>query len=199
GATCYVALEPCCHHGRPPPCTEALIESGVARVVAAMQDPYPRVSGGGAAALRSAGIRVDLGLLEADARRLNEAYLKYVTQSLPFVTLKMAMTMDGKIATTQGDSRWVTGDSARRAVHRWRSEATAVLVGIGTVPAGAPRLPAALPGGRNPTRVRVDAGAKPPINSHMGGTLRAVPTMVAASEGAPFDRCPGLESAGAVV
>src|SRR4051812_11209153 len=171
-ATCYVTLEPCCYHGRTPPCTDALIEAGVARVVAAMQDPFPRVAGGGAAALRGAGIRVDVGLLEVEARRLNEAYLKYVTQGLPFVTLKMAMTLDGKIATARGDSRWVTGEAARRAVHRWRAEVSAVMVGIGTVLADDPQLTARLPGARNPTRVLVDARAELPINSHIGRTLR---------------------------
>jgi diaminohydroxyphosphoribosylaminopyrimidine deaminase/5-amino-6-(5-phosphoribosylamino)uracil reductase len=199
GATCYVTLEPCCHHGRTPPCTDALIEAGIARVVAAMLDPFPRVAGGGAAALRAAGIPVEAGLLETEARRLNQAYLKYVTQGLPFVTLKMAMTLDGKIATAAGDSRWVTGEAARRAVHRWRSEVQAIMVGIGTVLADDPQLTARLPGGRNPTRVLVDARAELSLNSHIGRTLQRVPTIVAAAESAPVDRRAVLEAAGAVV
>jgi diaminohydroxyphosphoribosylaminopyrimidine deaminase/5-amino-6-(5-phosphoribosylamino)uracil reductase len=199
GATCYVTLEPCCHHGRTPPCSDALITAGVARVVAAMQDPFPRVAGGGAAALRAAGIPVDVGLLETEARRLNAAYLKYVTQGLPFVTLKMAMTLDGKIATASGDSRWVTGEAARRAVHRWRSETRAVMVGIGTARADDPQLTARLRGARNPTRVLVDARAELPLNSHIGRTLDTVATIVAAGESAPADRCAELAAAGAAV
>jgi diaminohydroxyphosphoribosylaminopyrimidine deaminase/5-amino-6-(5-phosphoribosylamino)uracil reductase len=199
GATCYVNLEPCCHFGRTPPCTRALIEAGVARVVAAMADPFPRVAGGGLEELRDAGIMVEVGVLETEARRLNEVYLKYVTQGLPFVTLKMAMTLDGKIATTTGDSRWVTGEEARRAVHRWRSENAAVMVGIGTALADDPLLTARVPRARNPTRVVVDARAELPLNSQIGLTLRAVPTLVAVSVSAPADRCQSLETAGARV
>jgi diaminohydroxyphosphoribosylaminopyrimidine deaminase/5-amino-6-(5-phosphoribosylamino)uracil reductase len=199
GATCYVTLEPCCHHGRTPPCTDALIAAGVCRVVAAMQDPFPKVAGGGAAALRSTGIPVEIGLLEAEARRLNRAYLKYVTQGLPYVTLKMAMTLDGKIATAEGDSRWVTGETARRAVHRWRSRSSAVMVGIGTVRADDPQLTAREPIGRNPTRVVVDARAELPLNSHLGRTLREPPTLVAVMETAPAARTEALEAAGALL
>jgi diaminohydroxyphosphoribosylaminopyrimidine deaminase/5-amino-6-(5-phosphoribosylamino)uracil reductase len=199
GATCYVTLEPCCHFGRTPPCADALIAAGVTRVVAAMMDPFPQVAGGGAAALRRAGIEVEVGLLEPEARRLNEAYLKYVTRGLPFVTLKMAMTMDGKIATAGGDSRWVTGEVARKAVHRWRAQSQAVMIGIGTARADDPQLTARLRGARQPTRIVVDARAELPLNSQIGRTLRDLPTIVAASVAAPADRCRALEAAGAVV
>jgi diaminohydroxyphosphoribosylaminopyrimidine deaminase/5-amino-6-(5-phosphoribosylamino)uracil reductase len=198
-ATCYVSLEPCCHYGRTPPCTGALIEAGVSRVVAAMADPFPRVAGGGLAELQAAGIAVDVGVLEKEARRLNEAYLKYVTRRLPFVTLKMAMTLDGKIATATGDSRWVTGEAARRAVHRWRSEHAAVMIGIGTALADDPLLTARIPRGRNPTRVVVDARAELPLNSQIGQTLHDVPTLLAVSVAAAADRCQSWEKAGARV
>ena len=199
GATCYVTLEPCCHFGRTPPCTRALIEAGVSRVVAAMADPFPRVSGGGVAELKRAGLSVEVGLLEPEARRLNAAYLKYVTQGLPYVTLKMAMTLDGKIASVTGDSQWITGERARKAVHRWRSRSRAVMVGIGTALADDPQLTARLPGARNPTRVVVDARAELPLNSHIGRTLQAVPTIVAASVAAPAIRREALAAAGAHV
>jgi diaminohydroxyphosphoribosylaminopyrimidine deaminase/5-amino-6-(5-phosphoribosylamino)uracil reductase len=178
---------------------DALIAAGVSRVVAAMLDPYPRVAGEGAEALRRAGIAVEVGLLEPEARRLNEAFLKYVTRGLPFVTLKMAMTLDGKIATAGGDSRWVTGEIARQAVHRWRSESLAVMIGIGTARADDPQLTARRRGARQPTRVVVDARAELPLNSQIGRTLRDVPTVVAATVAAPADRCHALEAAGALV
>jgi diaminohydroxyphosphoribosylaminopyrimidine deaminase / 5-amino-6-(5-phosphoribosylamino)uracil reductase len=199
GATCYVTLEPCCHSGRTPPCTRALIEAGVSRVVAAMPDPFPQVSGGGVEELKRAGIPVEIGLLELEARRLNAAYLKYVTQGLPYVTLKMAMTLDGKIASATGDSRWVTGEAARRAVHRWRGQSRAVLVGIGTALADDPLLTARLPGARSPTRVLVDARAELPINSNIGRTLREVRTIVAVTAAASSERTEALTAAGACV
>jgi diaminohydroxyphosphoribosylaminopyrimidine deaminase/5-amino-6-(5-phosphoribosylamino)uracil reductase len=199
GAACYVTLEPCCHHGRTPPCTDALIAAGIVRVVAAMTDPNPRVAGGGAAALRRAGIQVEIGLMETQARRLNEAFVKYVTRKLPFVTLKMAMTLDGKIATAGGDSRWVTGEVARKAVHRWRSESLAIMVGIGTVLTDDPLLTARFPGARQPARVVVDARAELPLNSQIGRTLRQVSTLIAVTPAAPPERRSALEEAGAVL
>jgi diaminohydroxyphosphoribosylaminopyrimidine deaminase/5-amino-6-(5-phosphoribosylamino)uracil reductase len=173
--------------------------AGIARVVAAMRDPFPKVAGGGIAALQAAGLEVTVGTLEAAARRLNEAYLKAVTRGLPFVTLKAAMTLDGKIATVTGHSRWVTGEAARRHVHRMRNQNDAILVGIGTVRADDPLLTARLPGARDPVRVIVDARAELPLNSQIGQTLGTVRTIVASSAGAPAERREALASAGAEV
>jgi diaminohydroxyphosphoribosylaminopyrimidine deaminase/5-amino-6-(5-phosphoribosylamino)uracil reductase len=168
GATAYVTLEPCCHWGRTPPCTRALIASGVARVVAATLDANPRVEGKGVEALRAAGIVVTVGVLESQARRLNEGFLHYQTTGTPFITLKVAMTLDGKIATAAGDSRWITGTAARRYVHRLRAQSGAVMVGIGTLLADDARLTARLPGHslpRQPLRIIVDSHLRTPPDS----------------------------------
>ena len=164
GADLYVTLETCCHQGRTPPCTDAVIQSGVKRVFAAMQDPNPEVGGKGFEILRRAGIEVQVGLMESEARELNEAYIKRVTTGLPLVVWKAAMTLDGKIATRTGDSRWVTGESARRYVHKLRAEADAVMVGIGTVLADDPQL-TAREGAKNPIRVVVDSQGRTPVDA----------------------------------
>lgn len=153
GATLYVTLEPCCHQGRTPPCTDALIDAGVSRVVAAMADPNPLVAGKGFQRLREAGLRVECGLLEAEARALNRGYVRAISSGLPWVALKMAMTLDGRIATPGGDSRWITGEKARRQVHRLRDRCDALLVGRGTALADDPLLTTRLPRGRSPLRV----------------------------------------------
>jgi diaminohydroxyphosphoribosylaminopyrimidine deaminase / 5-amino-6-(5-phosphoribosylamino)uracil reductase len=142
GSTLYVTLEPCSHFGRTPPCADAIVEAGVARVVAAMVDPNPKVSGRGLDKLRGAGIEVAVGLMDEKARRLNEAFIKFITTGMPFVTLKMAMTMDGKIATHAGDSKWISGEESRRLVHRLRDRADAIVVGAGTALTDDPMLTA---------------------------------------------------------
>ncbi|NOZ26415.1 MAG: bifunctional diaminohydroxyphosphoribosylaminopyrimidine deaminase/5-amino-6-(5-phosphoribosylamino)uracil reductase RibD [Nitrospirae bacterium] len=157
GAVLYVNLEPCCHtNKRTPPCTKAIIASGVKKVVIATEDLNPQVSGRGVTELRNAGIEVVTGVLEADARRLNEAYFKFITRGIPFVTLKVAMTLDGKIAMPSGESKWITGERARMLVHRMRSSVDAVVTAIGTVLADDPELTARVRGGRNPMRVVID-------------------------------------------
>lgn len=158
GATVYTSLEPCSHHGRTPPCAKALIDAGVARVVTAMQDPNPAVDGQGLATLRSAGIPVESGILENEARRLNEAFIVYKIEKRPFGILKIAMTLDGKIATRTGESRWITSEESRVLVHRLRHRCDALITGSGTVLADNPSLTdrSGLPRRRPLLRVVVD-------------------------------------------
>lgn len=157
GATLYVTLEPCCHtKKRTPPCTRAIIASGVARAVIAMKDPNPKVSGRGIAELEAAGIKTTCCVLEDRARLLNEAYVKHITTNMPFVTLKAAMTLDGKIATPEGQSKWITSEPARNIVHRLRASSDAIITGIGTVAADDPELTARIRGARQPFRVVID-------------------------------------------
>ncbi len=170
GATAYVTLEPCSHHGRTPPCALALVEARVAQVVTAMTDPDPRVAGSGITILRNAGIQVTVGTLEAEARALNAAYIKHRTTGLPWGVLKTAMTLDGKIATRTGDSKWITSPMARRAVHRQlRDRADAILTGVGTVLADDPSLTTRLihRKGRDPLRVVADSHARTPLESQI--------------------------------
>lgn len=162
GAQMFVNLEPCCHQGRTPPCTDALIESGLKEVFIGICDPNPKVSGKGMARLRRAGIAVHSGILKKECQRLNEAFVKSIQTGLPFVILKSAMSLDGKIATSTGQSQWITGPEARERVHKMRNEVDAILVGAGTVLADNPRLTTRLKKGkgRNPARVILDAKAE---------------------------------------
>ena len=176
GATAYVTLEPCCHHGQTPPCTDALIAAGVARVATALTDPDPRVAGRGHAALRAAGIDVSEHILAAPARALNAGFLKRVTQGLPYVTLKLATSLDGRIATATGRSRWITGEAARRAVHAQRSAHDAVMVGIGTVLADDPSLTVRDLGlTHQPLRIVIDSHLRLPPHSRLAQTARENP------------------------
>jgi diaminohydroxyphosphoribosylaminopyrimidine deaminase/5-amino-6-(5-phosphoribosylamino)uracil reductase len=167
GATLYVSLEPCCHKDkRTPPCTQKIISAKVARVVVSMKDPNPKVSGKGIEELRGAGIEVVSGILEEEARKLNEYYIKHITTRTPFVVMKVAMTLDGKIATPGGESKWITGEKARNAVHKLRAGVDAIMTAIGTVKADNPRLTCRLRGKKSPTRVIIDPGLeiKPDAN-----------------------------------
>jgi diaminohydroxyphosphoribosylaminopyrimidine deaminase/5-amino-6-(5-phosphoribosylamino)uracil reductase len=162
GATLYVTLEPCNHFGRTPPCTQKIMEAGIRRVVVAMADPDPTVKGGGNGYLASQGIEVECGVCEQSARQLNESFIKFKTTGRPFVILKMAATLDGRIATRTGDARWVTGEAARSRVHEMRHAMDAIMVGIGTVEADDPRLTARLANGRgiDPVRIILDTNLK---------------------------------------
>lgn len=187
GATLYVSLEPCCHFGRTPPCTEAIISNGIKRVVVATLDPNPLVAGKGLQVLRQAGLEVQYGVLDAEARHLNEAFFKYIVTGQPFVTLKAAMSLDGKIATGLGDSKWITGPESRNLVQHLRAENDAVLVGIGTVLADDPLLTVRLPeAGKKPLRVIVDSSLRIPLESRLVQTARDYPVAVAVVEG----QCP---------
>lgn len=170
GSILYVTLEPCCHKDkRTSPCTEAIIKAEIKSVVIAMEDPNPKVSGRGIKILRRQGIEVGSGILEDKAKRLNEAYIKYITAKIPFVTLKVAMTLDGKIATPEGQSRWITGEEARRTVHLMRGSVDAILTAVGTVKADNPELTARIEGraltlARSPKRVVIDPDLEIPLN-----------------------------------
>lgn len=198
GATLYVTLEPCCHHGKTPPCTDAVLQAGIARVVAAMSDPFPKVAGGGLARLREAGLEVELGSgAEAlEARRLNAPYLKRIATGRPYVTAKWAMTLDGKIATASGDSKWISCARSRALVHEVRGRMDAIVVGIGTVLADDPQLTARPAGPRLPVRVVLDSEARLPLDSRLATTAREVPVRVAVTERAPADRRAALASLG---
>jgi diaminohydroxyphosphoribosylaminopyrimidine deaminase/5-amino-6-(5-phosphoribosylamino)uracil reductase len=163
GATAYVTLEPCSHHGRTPPCADALVAAGIARVVYAMRDPNPRVDGGGAARLAAAGIPVEGGLLEPEARDLNPGFISRMTRGRPWVTVKLAASLDGGTALPGGESRWITGEAAREDVQRLRARSSAVMTGSGTVLADDPRLDVRLPGAvRQPLRVVLDSRLRTP-------------------------------------
>jgi diaminohydroxyphosphoribosylaminopyrimidine deaminase/5-amino-6-(5-phosphoribosylamino)uracil reductase len=200
GSTVYVTLEPCNHHGRTPPCTEALLEAGVERVVMAIRDPNREVEGGGKERLEQAGVSVEVGPLRALAERQNEAYVKKVKTGLPFVTLKMAMTVDGKVATRTGDSKWISSDEARSEVHLMRSWSDAVMVGIGTVLADDPRLTVRMgfKADPSPLRVVVDGRSRTPTSSKVADVTEA-PTLVAVAGGAPAERVRALERNGVEV
>ncbi|MDI6889717.1 MAG: bifunctional diaminohydroxyphosphoribosylaminopyrimidine deaminase/5-amino-6-(5-phosphoribosylamino)uracil reductase RibD [Thermodesulfovibrionales bacterium] len=166
GSTLYINLEPCCHtEKRTPPCTEAIISAGIKEVVIGMTDPNPKVSGRGILELQKAGIKVRSGILENKAERLNEVYIKYMTTGKPFVILKIAMTLDGKIATPEGQSKWITSEKSRKMVHHLRSSVDAVMTAIGTVKADDPQLTARIKGGRNPCRIIIDPNLEIPLNS----------------------------------
>jgi diaminohydroxyphosphoribosylaminopyrimidine deaminase/5-amino-6-(5-phosphoribosylamino)uracil reductase len=195
GATLYVTLEPCCHHGKTPPCTDAVIAAGVGRVVAAMSDLFPQVAGRGLKQIAEAGIRVECGLLEARARALNAPFIKLVTTGLPYVIAKWAMSLDGKIATRTGESRWISSEVSRRRVHELRNVVDAVIIGLGTAIRDDPELTCRIDGGRNPRRIVVDGQAELPLESKLVRTAGEIPTLVAATESAPADRATALQAA----
>ena len=196
GATLYVTLEPCSHTAKTPPCVDAIRAAGIARVVAAMIDPDPRNQGRGIDRLRAFGIQAEVGLLEAEARQLNAPFVKLTSTGLPFVTAKWAMTLDGKIATRTGDSRWISSGPSRELVHTLRGQVDAILVGSGTALADDPLLTARPPGPRAATRIVADSSCRLPLASRLVQTCRETPTLVATTAAAPGPRRAALEEAG---
>ncbi len=192
GATLYVTLEPCSHFGKTPPCSRAVIDAGVSRVVAALADPFPRVAGGGLAELRAAGVGVSVGECEAEARRLNAPYLMLVTEGRPWVIAKWAMTLDGKMATHTGESKWISGEASRRRVHELRGRVDAIITGSGTVLADDPLLTARPPGPRVAARVVLDRRGRLPLTSRLVATAQETPVIVVSD--APRDAPPGCEA-----
>ncbi len=201
GATVYVTLEPCAHHGRTPPCSDALIRAGVARVVIACRDPDPRVDGRGAAALRDAGIAVELGCLEAEARFQHAGLYRRIHDRRPLVAVKLATTLDGRIATAGGHSRWITGARARRAGHRLRATHDAVMIGSGTALADDPLLTCRLPGleDRSPVRIVADRRLRLDPGARMLTDAPRVPLWILTRADPPRDAARALETAGAEV
>lgn len=188
GATAYVTLEPCSHYGRTPPCADALIKSGIKRVIVAMEDPNPLVSGRGIKRLREAGIEVDVGLLAAEASAMNEVFCKFITTKFPFVIYKTAMTLDGKIATETGDSRWVSNEESRRYVHQLRDRYDVILVGSETVLRDDPALTCRLPGGKDPVRLIVDGKLRLPEHSKVLSASKNSPCIIATTQAASSEK-----------
>ncbi len=200
GADLYVTLEPCCHYGRTPPCTDRIVQAGIRRVVIPTLDPNPLVSGRGMQHLREAGIIVESGLLAEEATRLNEVFERFIRSHIPFVTLKAAVSLDGKIATRTGEARWISGERSREYVHALRDQTDAVIVGIGTIRRDNPQLTTRLPyGGRDPIRIIVDGLGPIPLDAQVfraGATAR---TWVAVPADAPAERIRTLQHRGITV
>jgi diaminohydroxyphosphoribosylaminopyrimidine deaminase / 5-amino-6-(5-phosphoribosylamino)uracil reductase len=179
----YVTLEPCSHYGKTPPCAKAIIKSGIKRVVIASVDPNPLVSGNGIKMLKAAGIEVDTGVMESSALQLNEVFMKYISKRLPFVVMKCAVTLDGKIATCTGESKWITGKASRNRVHKMRNSLTAVMVGVGTILDDNPLLTTRLEGkSRSPKAIILDSKLKSPVNSRVFETLKEREVIIACTE-----------------
>lgn len=204
GSTMYVTLEPCCHYGKQPPCTDAVISAGIARVVVGIPDPNPLVAGKGAAILREHGIEVDCGLLEAELRYQNRVFLKYITTGMPWVTMKSAITLDGRIAAYTGDSRWVSSEESREFCQSLRAWHTGIMAGIGTVRADNPMLNCRIAGMRSPVRVIADSSASLDLSSKIvstAGLYRTIAAYVRDTSGKDrreglADRLSALQSAG---
>ncbi len=201
GATAYVTLEPCAHHGKTPPCAEALVRAGLARVVVAVEDPDTRVAGRGLKILRAAGIAVEVGVCRGQAERLNAGFLKRVLKGRPLVVLKLATSLDGRIATHSGDSQWITGPLARRRAHLLRSRADAILVGSSTAVLDNPRLDVRLPGleDRRPLRVVVDGRLRLPLTHDLVKRAKERPTLLVTHDGNPAARLAAYRNAGVEV
>jgi diaminohydroxyphosphoribosylaminopyrimidine deaminase / 5-amino-6-(5-phosphoribosylamino)uracil reductase len=196
GATMYVTLEPCCHWGKTPPCTDAIIERKIGRVVIGMLDPFPEMRGKSVELLERQGIETRVGVLEKECRALNEAYIKYVDTGLPFVTLKFAQTLDGRIATANGSSKWISSPESLKLAHKLRSYHDAVMVGVGTVLLDNPELTVRLVKGRNPTRIILDSSLRIPLDSKVLMDQEKAHTLVAATPAADKEKLAALRRRG---
>lgn len=194
GATIYVTLEPCCHFGKQPPCTHAVKEAGISKVIIGSRDPNPLVSGKGTEYLRQNGIEVIEDFLREECDSINEIFFHYITTKTPFVALKYAMTMDGKIATKTGESKWISGEKSREHAHSLRNKYTCIMAGIRTVLADDPMLNCRIPGGRNPVRVICDSSLKIPLESNIVKTAKDIPTIVACTNDAGIDSKENINS-----
>lgn len=201
GATIYVNLEPCSHHGKTPPCVDAIIRSKIKRVVVGTLDPNPKVAGRGISILRNNGIEVITGILEPEAIELNEVFIKYITTSTPFCILKTAMTLDGKLATVNGDSKWITNEESRGYVHKLRDRMAGIMVGITTIIKDNPQLNTRIPGkeANQPTRIIVDSSCRIPMDSIVVQTAKTQPTLIATTEKAVKTKIQELQEKGVKV
>lgn len=188
GSTIYVTLEPCCHYGKTPPCTEAILEEKIARVVVGSDDPNPKVAGKGFELLREHGVTVDTHVLKEECDLINSVFFHYIQTNLPYVAMKYAMTMDGKIACYTGDSKWITGEAARAHVHELRNHYKGIMTGIGTVLADDPMLNCRIPGGRDPIRIVCDSQLRIPYDSKLVQTAMKQPLIVACVDGAEEEK-----------
>lgn len=194
GATLYVTLEPCAHQGKQPPCFEAIIKNRIKRVVIGHLDPNPLVSGKGIKAMREAGIEVSINVLEKECEELNKIFFYYVSQRLPYVMMKYAMTLDGKIATSAGQSKWITGEIARQKVHQDRSRFMAIMIGVETLILDDPQLSVRLENGKNPIRIICDTHLRSPLASKIISTATEIPTIIATAESDPEKQAPFLKA-----
>lgn len=199
GATMYITLEPCSHYGKTPPCVDKIIENKISRVVIGMVDPNPCVAGKGINKLKDAGIEVTVGVLENVCKRVNEVFIKYITKKKPFVVLKTAMSIDGKISTASGESKWITEKEARESVHILRNELMAIMVGIDTVIIDNPELTCRIPDGRNPIRIIVDSKLRIPYDSKILETAKEFKTIIATTEKAREEKIHEIEALGIIV
>lgn len=195
-ATLYVTLEPCCYHGKTPPCVEAIIQNNIGKVVIGTLDPNPRVSGQSVEILRQQGIDTRVGVIEEECRSLNEAHFKYMATGIPLVTVKFAQTLDGRIATVTGNSQWISSAESQRLAHRLRTLNDAVMVGVGTILADNPQLTVRLVKGRNPTRIILDSGLRIPLNAKVLTNQESATTIMAATSGADDERLSALRRMG---
>lgn len=196
GSTLYVTLEPCSHYGKTPPCADLIIQKKFKKVVIGMLDPNPLVAGNGVRKLQEAGIEVVVGILEAECRELNEVFIKYILTKKPFVIMKAAMSLDGKIATTSGESKWITSEDSRKLVHEVRHEVSAIMVGVETVIKDNPELTCRLESGQNPIRIIADSTLRIPLDAKVITEIQQAPTIIATTKLSDPNKIAYLESLG---